>query len=199
MLALPCALALAVLAEPLIASLFQYGKFSASDAAMTERALVAYSVGLLGILMVKVLAPGFYARQDIRTPVRIAMFTLAMTQVMNVLFVLVLPLAHAGLALAVGLAACLNAGLLYWKLRARGFYVPQPGWLVFVLRLGLAVCLMVAVLLGLLQLMPAWDTGGMFERLLRLGGLVLAGVISYFGALALMGFRLRDFSRKAVL
>lgn len=199
MLALPCALALAVLAEPLIASLFQYGKFTASDAAMTERALVAYSVGLLGILMVKVLAPGFYARQDIRTPVRIAMFTLAMTQVMNVLFVLVLPLAHAGLALAVGLAACLNAGLLYWKLRARGFYVPQPGWLLFVLRLGLAVGLMVAVLLGLLQLMPAWDTGGMFERLLRLGGLVLAGVISYFGALALMGFRLRDFSRKAVL
>jgi len=198
MLALPCALALAVLAEPLIASLFQYGKFTASDAAMTQRALIAYSVGLLGILLVKVLAPGFYARQDIRTPVRIAMFTLAMTQVMNVLFVLVLPLAHAGLALAVGLAACLNAALLYWKLRARGFYVPQPGWPLFVLRLALAVGLMVAVLLALLQLMPAWDSGGMLERFLRLGALILAGVLSYFGALAAMGFRLRDFSRKAV-
>ncbi len=198
MLALPCALALALLAEPLIAALFQYGAFSVRDAAMTEQALIAYSVGLLGILLVKVLAPGFYARQDIRTPVRIALFTLAMTQVMNVLFVLVLPLAHAGLALAVGLAACLNAALLYWKLRARRIYLPQPGWGQFVWRLLLAVGLMLAVLLALLQWMPDWHSGGMLERLLRLALLVLAGALSYFAALGLLGFRLRDFSRRAV-
>ena len=199
LLALPCALALAVLAEPLVVALFQYGQFTASDADMTQRALLAYSVGLLGMLLVKVLAPAFYARQDIRTPVRIAMFTLLMTQVMNVLFVFVIPLAHAGLALAIGLAACLNAGLLLWKLRARDFYQPQPGWTAFLCKLVAAALVMVGVLLGLLWLLPAWSEGIMLERLLRLGGLVAAGAASYFAALAILGFRLRDFARRAVL
>lgn len=198
LLALPCALALAVLAEPLVVALFQYGKFTAADADMTQRALLAYSVGLLGMLLVKVLAPGFYARQDIRTPVRIAMFTLLMTQVMNLLFIFVIPLAHAGLALSIGLAACLNAGLLYWKLRARNFYQPQPGWLPFIVKLVIAVLVMVAVLLGALWLMPAWDQGVMLERLLRLGVLVIVGALSYFAVLAILGFRLRDFARRSV-
>jgi putative peptidoglycan lipid II flippase len=198
MLVLPCALALALLSEPLTVSLFQYGKFTAMDAAMTQRALIAYSVGLLGIILVKVLAPAFYARQDIRTPVRIGLLTLAMTQVMNVLFVFVLPLAHAGLALSIGLAACLNAGLLFWKLRARDFYQPQPGWGRFVVKLLVAVLAMALVLLGCLYLMPAWSEGDMLQRLLRLGGLVLVGVVAYFGSLLLLGFRLRDFSRRAV-
>jgi len=198
LLALPCALALAVIAKPLIATLFQYGQFSVHDAQMTERALIAYAVGLLGILLVKVLAPGFYARQDIRTPVRIAMFTLGATQVMNVLFVLVLPLAHAGLALAVGLGACLNAGLLYRRLRQSGYYQPQPGWLPFLGKLLLAVVLMVAALLALLHWLPSWEQGGMAERLARLMLLVGSGVLVYFGALAALGFRVRDFSRRAV-
>src|SRR5690606_15542763 len=198
LLALPCALALAVIAKPLIATLFQYGQFSVHDAQMTERALIAYAVGLLGILLVKVLAPGFYARQDIRTPVRIAMFTLGATQVMNVLFVLVLPLAHAGLALAVGLGACLNAGLLYRRLRQSGYYQPQPGWLPFLGKLLLAVVLMVAALLALLHWLPYWEQGGMAERLARLMLLVGSGVLVYFGALAALGFRVRDFSRRAV-
>ncbi|EPB4451291.1 murein biosynthesis integral membrane protein MurJ, partial [Pseudomonas aeruginosa] len=115
LLVLPCSLALAILAEPLTVSLFQYGKFTTVDAAMTQRALVAYSVGLLGIILVKVLAPGFYAQQNIRTPVKIALFTLVSTQLMNLAFIG--PLQHAGLALSIGLAACLNAGLLYWQLR----------------------------------------------------------------------------------
>lgn len=103
LLVLPCSLALAILAEPLTVSLFQYGKFTTVDAAMTQRALVAYSVGLLGIILVKVLAPGFYAQQNIRTPVKIALFTLVSTQLMNLAFIG--PLQHAGLALSIGLAA----------------------------------------------------------------------------------------------
>lgn len=198
LLVLPCAVALALIAKPLIAALFQYGQFSANDALMTQQALVAYSVGLLGLILIKVLAPAFYARQDIRTPVRIGMFTLLMTQLMNVLFVWVLPLAHAGLALSIGLAACLNAGLLFWKLRQRGFYQPQAGWLMFAGKLLIAVLLMVAVLLFCMQLMPAWDQGNMLLRLLRLGALVGAGVMTYFGVLLALGFRLRDFSRRAV-
>lgn len=198
LLALPCALALALLSEPLVVALFQYGKFTAVDADMTQRALLAYSVGLLGMLLVKVLAPAFYARQDIRTPVRIAMFTLLMTQVMNVLFVFVIPLAHAGLALAIGLAACLNAGLLFWKLRARGFYQPQPGWGMFASKLLAALLVMVVVLVGMLWLMPAWSDGNMLQRLLRLGALVAAGALSYFVVLGILGFRLRDFARRSV-
>ncbi len=196
LLVLPCALALAILAEPLTVALFQYGKFTAHDALMTQQALIAYAVGLLGIILVKVLAPGFYAQQNIRTPVRIAVFTLVTTQLMNLAFIF--PLKHAGLALAISLGACLNAGLLYWKLRQQRRFEPQAGWGRFLVRLVVAVLAMVAVLLGLLALMPAWEQGGMAERFLRLGVLVLAGVMAYFGTLALLGFRLRDFSRRAM-
>src|SRR6185436_8344538 len=133
-LALPAAVALAILAVPLITTLFHYGEFSTHDVLMTRDALIAYSVGLLGLILVKVLAPGFYARQNIRTPVKIALVALAATQAMNLVFVW--PLQHAGLALAIGLGACVNAGLLYYKLRQHDIYVPQPGWLVFSVKIG---------------------------------------------------------------
>ncbi|WP_370600720.1 murein biosynthesis integral membrane protein MurJ [Pseudomonas nitroreducens] len=197
LLVLPCSLALAVIAEPLTVALFQYGKFSAHDALMTQRALIAYAVGLLGIILVKVLAPGFYARQNIKTPVKIALFTLVSTQLMNLVFIG--PLKHAGLALAISLAACLNAGLLFWQLRKHQLFDPQPGWGKFIAKLVVSVLVMCAVLVGMMYVMPAWDEGGMPIRLVRLGALVVAGVIAYFGMLALLGFRLRDFSRRAVL
>lgn len=197
LLVLPCSLALAVIAEPLTVALFQYGKFSAHDALMTQRALIAYAVGLLGIILVKVLAPGFYARQNIKTPVKIALFTLVSTQLMNLVFIG--PLKHAGLALAISLAACLNAGLLYWQLRKHQLFEPQPGWGKFIAKLVVSVLVMCAVLIGMMYVMPAWDQGGMPIRLVRLGALVVAGVVAYFGMLALLGFRLRDFSRRAVL
>jgi putative peptidoglycan lipid II flippase len=196
LLVLPCTLALALLAEPLTVALFQYGKFTANDALMTQRALIAYAVGLLGIILVKVLAPGFYARQNIRTPVKIAIFTLVATQLMNLAFVF--PLKHAGLALAISLAACMNAGLLYWQLRKQHLFQPQPGWGRFLAKLVLAVLVMCAVLLGVMHLLPAWELGGMLERLLRLAVLVAAGVFAYFGMLVLLGFRVRDFARRAV-
>lgn len=198
LLVLPCTLALAIIAEPLIVSLFQYGKFTAHDSAMTQQALVAYSVGLLALILVKILAPGFYAQQDIKTPVRIAIVSLLATQAMNALFIFVIDLRHAGLALSISLAACLNAGLLYWQLRRKGIYLPQPGWAKFLAKLVLAVLVMAAVLLVLMHYMPAWEEGGMLLRLLRLGVLVAAGASAYFAVLALLGFRPRDFSRRAV-
>ena len=197
LLVLPCSAALALLSEPLTVSLFQYGRFDAHDALMTQRALVAYAVGLLGIILVKVLAPGFYAQQNIKTPVKIALFTLAVTQVLNL--ILIGPLQHVGLALAIGLAACLNAGLLFWQLRRHNLFIPQAGWTVFLLRLLIAVAVMTAVLVGLMQLLPSWSEGLMWQRLLRLGGLVAAGVLAYFASLFLLGFRVRDFNRRAVL
>jgi putative peptidoglycan lipid II flippase len=195
-LVLPCALALGILAEPLTVSLFQYGQFSGFDAEMTQRALIAYSVGLLGIIVIKVLAPGFYAQQNIRTPVKIAIFTLVCTQLFNL--ALIGPLAHAGLALAISAGACLNAGLLFYQLRKQKMYQPQPGWGKFGFKLVVAVTVMSAVLLAGMHFMPAWDEGHMLERFLRLGALVVAGVVAYFGMLLLLGFRLRDFNRKAL-
>ncbi|RBH40254.1 lipid II flippase MurJ, partial [Pseudomonas sp. MWU13-2860] len=110
LLAVPATVGLGLLSGPLLATLFTYGKFTAHDALMSQQAVISYSFGLLVLILVKVLAPGFYARQDIKTPVRIALITLCLTQLMNLAFVF--PLKHAGLALSIGLASCLNAGLL---------------------------------------------------------------------------------------
>ena len=129
---------------PLITTLFRYGAFTAHDVSMTQQALVAYSLGLVGLILVKVLAPGFYARQNIRTPVKVAIFTLVATQLMNLVFIG--PLGHAGLALSIGLAACLNAGLLLHLLKKQQVYQPQPGWTAYFLRVLLAVALMAAML-----------------------------------------------------
>ncbi|MDO8892706.1 MAG: murein biosynthesis integral membrane protein MurJ [Sulfurimicrobium sp.] len=195
MLALPAALALAILAVPLISTLFYYGKFSAHDLWMTREALVAYSIGLLGLIMVKVLAPGFYARQNIRTPVKIAIFTLFATQLMNLAFVW--KLQHAGLALAIGLGACINAGLLYYQLRRHQIFQPQPGWAVFLLKLGVALAVMGVTLWYVMGPQAAWLTGGILDRALHLSWVVIVGAGAYFAALALLGFRPRDYVRRA--
>ena len=100
--------------------------------------------------------------------------------------------------MAISLGACLNAGLLFWKLRSQRLFEPQPGWAVFLLKLVLAVALMSAVLLAGMHYMPAWEQGIMLERFLRLGALILAGVVTYFGCLYLCGFRPRHFARKAL-
>ena len=195
-LALPAAAALAVLAMPLIASLFHYGRFDANDAWMTRQALVAYSVGLIGMILVKILAPGFYARQNVVTPVKIGVFTLAATQLMNLAFVW--PFKHAGLALAIGLGACLNAGLLYAKLRQHRIYTPEPGWVSFVLRVIGAVVAMAAALWFAMGPADWWLAADWKLRIPALTGLVLMGVLAYLACLALFGFRVRDFSRRGV-
>ncbi|MFB9287650.1 murein biosynthesis integral membrane protein MurJ [Pseudoduganella plicata] len=194
LLAIPAAVGLAVLALPLIATLFHYGAFSDRAAEMSARPLIAYATGLIGIILVKTLAPAFYARQDIRTPVRIALGVLVATQLMNLVFVPYIQV--AGLALSIGLAACLNALFLFTGLRRRGIYVPLPGWGKFFLKLVVAVAAM-----GL----TAWFSAQQFDwlalrstPLLRAGA--LAGVIAvcglvYFGLLLLLGFRVRDFRR----
>ncbi|WP_084092622.1 murein biosynthesis integral membrane protein MurJ [Andreprevotia lacus] len=195
MLALPASAALAILSGPLIATLLQYGKFTAFDTLKTQYALLAYTVGLSGFLLVKVLAPGFYARQNIRTPVKIAIFTLVLTQLMNLAFIG--PLKHAGLSLSIGLASCANAALLYWRLRKQGAYQPLPGWGRFLFKLVAAVAVMSGVLFAVLAPMPPWGDGNMLWRLLRLATVVTAGLAAYFGTLYALGFRLKDFSRRA--
>jgi putative peptidoglycan lipid II flippase len=197
LLALPAAAGLALLAVPLIATLFFHGAFGAQDVLATRQALVAYSLGLTGMILVKVLAPGFYARQNIRTPVKIALVSLAATQFMNLIFIFVLNLAHAGLALSIGLAACLNALLLYRGLRRHQVYTPQPGWLKFTLKLATALTLMALALYFGMGSTQDWLHYTLAARLWRLLALVVAGAGVYFVALWVMGFRLADFKRRA--
>jgi putative peptidoglycan lipid II flippase len=195
LLAAPSAVALGVLAVPLIATLFKYGAFTAHDVEMTRMALVAYSVGLLGLILVKVLAPGFYARQNIKTPVKIAIVTLLATQAMNLIFIW--KLKHAGLALSIGLGACLNAGILFYKLRSQGIFQPQPGWGVFLLKLGMALVVLGLLLWFGMDKESLWISYGFSQRILHLAVLVTGGVFAYFATLWLLGFRLRQFKRRA--
>jgi putative peptidoglycan lipid II flippase len=194
-LAAPAAVALALLSVPLVTTLFHYGQFGERDVWMTRQALVAYSVGLLGLILVKVLAPGFYARQNIRTPVRIAIVTLIATQLMNA--ALILPLKHAGLALAIGLGACLNAGLLFRQLRRHGIYRPQPGWGTFALKVTAALAAMGLVLWLAMGPAPWWFGASGATRAVAITGLVLLGAAAYFACLWLLGFRPGDFTRRA--
>ncbi len=197
MLALPCAVALALLSIPLVATLFHHGAFDANDVLMTRKALVAYSIGLLGLILVKVLAPGFYARQDIKTPVKIGVFTLAVTQAMNVALVWVWRFDHAGLALAISLGACLNAGLLYYKLRRHRIFSPQPGWPAFALKLVSALAVMAVVLWFSMGSEADWLRAASPARIAKLAMLVVAGAVAYLGSLWAFGFRLRDFAKRA--
>ncbi|OZI76086.1 murein biosynthesis integral membrane protein MurJ [Bordetella genomosp. 2] len=195
LLGLPAALGLALLSDGLVATLFHYGAFQARDVEQTRLAVVAYSAGLIGILAVKILAPGFYAQQDIRTPVKIAIMVLVATQLMNL--ALVPALSHAGLALAIGLGATLNALALLAGLLRRGVYRPAPGWGRFALRLLPALAALAAVLIYTdrrldwlaLQAQPG-------QRALWLAAVLAASAAAYFGALFLCGFRPRDFGRR---
>jgi putative peptidoglycan lipid II flippase len=196
LLALPCAVALLVFPKPMVAVLYHYGAFSARDVQQTVYALMGYGVGLMGLVGVKVLAPGFYAKQDMRTPVRIAIGMLVLTQLMNVAFV---PrLGHAGLALSIGLAALLNALLLLRGLRRLGIYQARPGWAGFMLRVGLATAMLGAGLAWAAQAID-WIAMGQ-QPAARIGWLALAlatAALLYFGVLAALGLSWRQFVRRA--
>ena len=195
LLAVPCALALLLFPAGLVSVLYHYGAFTARDLAATVLALQGYGVGLLGLVAVKVLAPAFYARQDIRTPVKIAVGVLFATQAMNL--VLVPWLGHAGLALSIGLGALVNAGLLLAGLLRSGIYQPKPGWTRFALQL-LPANLALAALLGWAGSHVDW-AGLQADWALRIGGVALTlgtAALVYFGLLALVGVRPRQFMRR---
>lgn len=194
LLALPCAVALLVFAAPLIAVLFHYGAFTARDVLQSAAALQGYGFGLLGLVAVKVLAPGFYAREDIRTPVRIAIGVLVTTQILNL--ALVPWLGVAGLAWAIGLGGMCNAGFLLWGLHRRGAYVPQPGWLRFGLQVGAGCVVLALVLLAAAHGIDWIALGAHWPRRLAWMALVLpAAALTYVGVLHLSGLQWRHLRR----
>jgi putative peptidoglycan lipid II flippase len=196
LMALPAAVALLAFAEPMVAVLYHRGAFSAELVQHTSGAVMAYGVGLVGLVAVKVLAPGFYARQDTRTPVRIAVRVLMLTQLMNLAFV---PwLGGAGLTLSIGLGATLNSVMLLTGLRRLGSYVPQAGWGAFAARVLLASAVMGA-LQFYLQRHFDWIELGHHElhRALLLAGCLALSAATYFLVLALAGLNLRQLVRRA--
>lgn len=191
LLGLPSAVGLFMLSGPMIATLFQSELFDATAVAMSRQSLMAYSLGLVSFILIKVLAPGFYSRQDTKTPVRIAVIAMVANMVMNI--ILVFPLAHAGLALATSLSATLNAFLLYRGLRTEGVYRPEPGWPLLILRGCVAVLVMGAVLYWGVGDLQSWIGVPLSDRVWRLLQWIVLGSISYFAVLALLGIRLRHF------
>ncbi len=190
-LGVPCAVGLFLLAGPMIATLFQSKVFLPSDVAMAQRSLMAYSLGLLPFIMIKVLAPGFYARQDTKTPVKIAVLAMITNMVFNI--ILVFPLAHAGLALATTLSACLNATLLFRGLRREGVFLPEAGWLGLILR-GLVASAAMGIMLYIMAGdLAVWVGEGTWDRIWRLISLILSGAGIYGLSLLLLGIRMNHF------
>ena len=188
LIGLPASAALMVLAVPLTATIYQNSDvFSNNDVLMSAHALIAFAFGVVGFVMIKILAPGFYARQDIKTPVRIAAIAVFANIVLSI--ILVQGLAHTGLALSVALSAWLNAVMLYVKLRKLSIYTPEAGWPLFLVRIVVATLSMIGVLWYLMGPADDWMGAGLWARIGHLALLVLAGCVVYFGVLLISGVR----------
>ena len=196
LLAVPAATALAILAIPLISTLFHYGAFTERDILMTQYALTAYSIGLVGLILIKILAPAFYAQQNVKTPVKIAIFTLFCTQFMNLIFIGYLQ--HAGLALAIGIGACINAGLLFYHLKKGNLFKLNVGWLIFLLKIIFATFVMALGLIYFKGEIDLWINYSAFSRILHLLSLVFFGAILYFVTLKLCRLDVTDFFKKTI-
>ena len=186
-IAVPATIALYLLATPLLTTIFQYNAFTTHDVAMSATALQAFAVGVCGFIFVKVLAPGFFARQDTQTPMRIAVASVAVNVILSI--ILVRFMAHTGLALAISIAAWVNAFLLFLVLVRREVFKPEPGWLWFILRVVIAVTLMGASLIALDQSVQEWYAQSLWQRVWHLSVLVVVGAGVYFLALLVMGIR----------
>ena len=197
LIAVPAAVALILLAEPILVTLFYYGEvMTIRDMAMASLSLKAYAAGLIAFMLIKVLAPGFFARQDMRTPVRIGVIAMVMNMLFNLLLVIPLhsywQVGHLGLAAATSLSAFLNAILLYFALRKQGIYQPIQGWLRFFIRLAIAVLVMLLVLIQLSNALGGLESFYGFNWTQRVGYIGLlcgAGFVGFAASLLLMGFR----------
>ena len=199
LIAIPATLALAVLAEPVLATLFQYGAFSEGDRMMAAASLRAYTLGLGAFMLIKVLAPGFYAREDMRTPVRIGIIAMGANMILNVAFVFPLMwwfnLGHVGLALATSVSAWLNAVLLFRGLR-REAVLPENLLLVkWIMQIGVASAAMILVLLWMMPEGALWAGWSWWQRAIQLGVLCVSGLVVFAASLLLSGVRSADLRR----
>ena len=198
LISLPAMCGLLLLAGPLLTTLFNYGQFSQHDVLMSQMSLFAYGSGLLAFIFVKVLTPGFYSRQDTKTPVRIAVIAMLVNVVLNLAFVipwvlLEYPAPHTGLALATTIAAFVNAGILFVTLKRQGAYVAQAGWTRLVVQISLALLAMCVVLFWAVPKLAIWFDWSAGWRVAMLLLWVSVGAGVYFIGLYVAGFRLNQF------
>ena len=186
-ISVPATFALYVLALPLLTTIFQYNAFTINDVYMSGLALQAFAVGVCGFIFVKVLAPGFFARQDTKTPMKVAVFSVIVNVVLSI--VLVRYFQHVGLALSVSIAAWANALLLFAILLIQNVYRPEPGWIMFLVKICAAVSAMVFVLVYLDVDENTWFAWSLIERVSRLGIMVTLGAAAYFVVLYVLGVR----------
>jgi putative peptidoglycan lipid II flippase len=187
LIGLPSALGLALLAGPLLTTLFQSGQFSDSDVIASRTCLIAYSLGIMGFMLVKIFASAYYAKQDVKTPVRMAIVTVIVNLVFSA--ILVMPLSHTGLALATSMAALVNATLLGYGLLKRHIYTLEPGWGLLALQLLFALSAMGVVILTLSPALEVWFAMPITERVITLFGLIMASGLAYIATLFLSGLR----------
>jgi len=192
LIGIPASLGLLILPGPLIACLFQYGKFNAFDVIMTQKSVVAYAIGLQAFMLIKVLSSAFYSRQNIKIPVRIAIISIIINILLNAIFII--PLAHAGLALATSLAAWANAGLLFYMLYRMKIYCFQPGWKKFILQILFANIVLCVFCYFVSPDVTTWLNWHWKYRLMHLIPLLLGAISLYFGALRIAGMRWQEFS-----
>ena len=197
LIAIPASLALVLLAQPMIITLFQNDNFDVFDVTQVTLSLQAYALGLTAFMAIKVFAPGYYARQNTSTPVRIGIVAMVVNMFLNILLVFVLDFAHTGLALATSLAAFLNAGLLLFGLWRGGIYQFQPGWGLFLARMLLANVLMAGMLVWAAGDWRMWLEWPVAQRASMLAVVCVGGLVTYLAVLFLTGMRAADFRRQA--
>ena len=167
LISIPAALGLMLLAGPMLSTIFQHGEFTPYHVEMSGKSLLAYAIGVPGFIVIKVLASGYFSRQDTKTPVKIGVVAMFSNIALNLL--LIGPLAHAGLALATSIAAFINAGLLFYFLRKGQFYLPENDWLVFIGRIILASSVMSALIIFMSPATSLWIEWDVLTRVMQLG------------------------------
>lgn len=200
LIAVPAALGLLILSAPILSTLFQYGEFSSHDSYMSSLSLMAYALGLPAFIFIKVLAPAFYARQDTKTPMKIAVKAMIANMVLNILFVVPMvwlnyEAPHVGLALATSASAYMNAALLLFALRKQAIYKPRQGWLLFNSQIVIANSALALALLYWLPALQSWTNWSLTERILNLSIGIIGAAFIYLCSLLISGIRPRQLKR----
>lgn len=202
LVAMPAAIALVLMAMPILTTLFQNGQTTANDTAMSVLSLRAYSLGLVAFMLIKVLATGYFSRQDTKTPVKVGIIAMVVNMVLNIAFVLPLhfvwQVGHVGLALATSVSAFINAGLLFYGLRRTDAYQPLLGWRIYSWRLLFANMAMAAVIVVFMQYWSEWSDLAVWQRIAQLVVMCTAGLAVYVGALLMAGLRIQDLRQRVV-
>ncbi|XBC38501.1 MAG: murein biosynthesis integral membrane protein MurJ [Buchnera aphidicola (Melaphis rhois)] len=192
LVSIPCSFSLAILSKTIIIVLFQYGNFSDFDVIMTKNILVLYSVGLIPLILIKIILPGFYSNNDFYSPGVISIFVLIITQLMNFIF---LPyFRHNSFSLSISFAAWINLILLYWFLFNKKIFFPEPGWFVFLFKIFIAALIMISFLYLSINIFTKWNVGTILFKLCQLVFICILSGILYLLTLFLLGFRLSNFS-----